>query len=89
MDLHAITKQSQFVYGKIYAASTTRSHAMDPLPAYMAEGTFAVQYLLKEDDLIADQVPGIGLVDDAILIKRVFSLNVPEFMRLETLPAIA
>ena len=56
----------------------TRSHATDPLPAYMAEGTFAIQYLLKEDDLIPDQVPGIGLVDDAILIKRVLcrkSLN--------------
>ena len=60
---------------------------MDPLPAYMAEGTFAIQYLLKEDDLIPDQVPGIGLVDDAILIKRVFCRNKPEFMRPETLPA--
>ena len=56
----------------------TRSRAMDALPAYMAEGTFAIQYLLKEDDLIPDQVSGIGLVDDAILIKRVLcrkSLN--------------
>ena len=105
-DLHAITKESQFVYGKIYAAReaglselkdhsrvimrtlefATRSHAVDPLPAYMAEGTFAVQYLLKEDDLIPDQVPGIGLIDDAILIKRVFCRNQPELVRPETLP---
>jgi hypothetical protein len=28
-------------------------------------------------------------IDNAILIKRVFSLNVPEFMQLETLPKIA
>ena len=104
--LHAITKESQCVYEKIYAARdaglselkahtrlimqtlefATRSHAMDPLPAYLAEGTFAVQYLLKEHDLIPDQIPGMGLIDDAILIKRVFSRNEPEFMRLELSP---
>ncbi len=108
-DLHAITKESQCVYEKIYAAReaglsdlnahtrlimqtlefSTRSHAVDPLPAYLAEGTFAAQYLLKEHDLIPDQVPGIGLIDDAILIKRVFSRNELEFMRTETLPALA
>jgi uncharacterized membrane protein YkvA (DUF1232 family) len=107
-DVHAITKESQCVYEKIYAARdaglsdlkahtrlimqtlefAARSHAADPLPAHLAEGTFAAQYLLKEDDLIPDQVPGMGLIDDAILIKRVFSRNEPEFMRLETLPAI-
>jgi uncharacterized membrane protein YkvA (DUF1232 family) len=108
-DLRAITKESQCVYAKIYAAReaglsdlnahtrlimqtlefSTRSHAVDPLPAYLAEGTFAAQYLLKEHDLIPDQVPGIGLIDDAILIKRVFSRNQLEFMRTETLPALA
>jgi uncharacterized membrane protein YkvA (DUF1232 family) len=67
----------------------TLSHSVDPLPAYLAEGTFAAQYLLEEHDLIPDQVPGIGLSDDAILVKRVFSRNEPEFMRLETLPALA
>jgi len=45
----------------------TRSDVVDPLPAYMAEGAFAVQYLLKEDELIPDQVAGVGLIDDAIL----------------------
>ena len=67
----------------------TRSHAVDPLPAYLAEGTFAVQYLLKEDDLIPDRIPGIGLIDDAMLIKRVFLRNELEFMDMETLPAVA
>jgi uncharacterized protein DUF1232 len=67
----------------------TRSHAIDPLPACLAEGTFAAQYLLKEHDLIPDQVPGMGLIDDAILIKRVFCRNEPEFMGLESLPALA
>jgi uncharacterized membrane protein YkvA (DUF1232 family) len=67
----------------------TRSHALDPLPAYLAEGTFAAQYLLKEHDLIPDQVPGIGLIDDAILVKRVFSRNESQFMRVIPLPAHA
>ena len=66
----------------------TRSDVVDPLPAYMAEGAFAVQYILKEDELIPDQVAGVGLIDDAILIKRVFFRNEGEFMRLEMLPAI-
>jgi Protein of unknown function (DUF1232) len=66
-----------------------RSHVADPLPAHLAEGTFAAQYLLEERDLIPDQVPGMGLIDDAILITRVFSRNEPEFMRLETLLVIA
>jgi hypothetical protein len=108
-DLQAITRESQRVYEKIYAArdaglghlkAHTRlimqtlefaacSLAADPLPAHLAEGTFAAQYLLKEHDLIPDQVPGMGLVDDAILIKRVFSRNEAEFMRLETLLTIA
>jgi uncharacterized membrane protein YkvA (DUF1232 family) len=106
--LHAITKESQCLYEKIYRARdaglgdlkahtrlimqtlefAARSHAADPLPAHLAEGTFAAQYLLKEHDLIPDQVPAMGLIDDAILIKRVFSRNEPEFMRLETLLAI-
>ena len=70
-DMRAITKESQFVYGKIDAARpvglselkyhsrlmmralelATRSHAVNPLPAYLDEGTFAVQYLLEGDDL--------------------------------------
>jgi uncharacterized membrane protein YkvA (DUF1232 family) len=63
--------------------SAARSDATDPLPSYLAEGTFAAQYLIKEHDLIPDSVPGMGLIDDAILIKRVFSRNEAEFMRLE------
>ena len=63
-----------------------RSHLVDPLSAHLAEGTFAAQYLLMEYDLIPDQVPGMGLIDDAILVKRVFSRNESEFMRLEPLP---
>ena len=91
--LHVITRESQRVYEKIYAAGdpgfsefrthtrlimqtlefAARSHGMEPLPAHLAEGIFAAQYLLKEHDLIPDQLPGIGLIDDAILIKRSFS----------------
>ena len=108
-DLHAIAKESQQVYEKIYevrepglsdlkrctrlimqtlefAAGTQMA---DPLPAHITEGTFAAQYLVKEDDSIPDQIPGAGLIDDAILIKRVFSRNETEFMRLEILLAFA
>ena len=46
-------------------------NATDPLPRCLAEGTFAAQYLLKEDDPIPDSVPGVGLADDAILVKSV------------------
>ena len=46
-------------------------NATDPLPRCLAEGTFAAQYLLKEDDLIPDSVPGIGLADEAILVKSI------------------
>jgi Protein of unknown function (DUF1232). len=63
--------------------SAARSHAADPLPGCLAEGTFAAQYLMKEHDLIPDAVPGMGLIDDAILIKRVFCRNEAEFMGLE------
>ena len=47
----------------------------DPLPTYLTEGTFAMQYLLREQDLISDLIPGIGLIDDTILVKRVLSRN--------------
>ena len=57
----------------------------DPLPVYLAEGTFAMKYLLHEQDLIPDLIPGIGLTDDAILIRRVFSRNEADFMRLQFL----
>jgi uncharacterized membrane protein YkvA (DUF1232 family) len=43
----------------------------NPLPEYLAEKTFAAQYLLNEEDLIPDTVPGVGLADDAILVKGV------------------
>ena len=55
----------------------------------LIEGTFAAQYLLKEQDLIPDQVTGMGLIDNAVLIKRVFSRNEPKCMRLEMLLEIA
>jgi uncharacterized membrane protein YkvA (DUF1232 family) len=48
-------------------------NAADPLPEHLVEGTFAAQYLLKEEDLIPDLISGVGLADDAILVKRVAS----------------
>jgi uncharacterized membrane protein YkvA (DUF1232 family) len=42
-------------------------------------------YLIREEDLIPDLIPGIGLIDDAILVKRAFYRNEADFMRLEIL----
>ena len=56
-------------------------NATDPLPRCLAEGTFAAQYLLKEDDLIPDSVPGVGLADDAILVKSVVARHGRELAR--------
>ena len=56
-------------------------NATDPLPRCLAEGIFAAQYLLKEDDLIPDTLPGVGLADDAILVKRVVARHGRELVR--------
>src|ERR1700730_12857206 len=48
-------------------------NAPDPLPEHLVEVTFAAQYLLKEEDLTPDLISGVGLADDAILVKRVAS----------------
>lgn len=53
----------------------------DPLPGYLSEAAVAANYLLKGIDLIPDQVPEIGLADDAIIVGRVFSRN-PELGQL-------
>ena len=47
----------------------------DPLPVWVAEVGFAAAYLLKRNDLIPDHLPGIGLVDDALVLKRVIERN--------------
>ena len=56
-------------------------NASDPLPRYLAEGTFAAQYFLNKEDLIPDTVPGVGLADDAILVRRVVVRHGRELVR--------
>jgi uncharacterized membrane protein YkvA (DUF1232 family) len=56
-------------------------NAIDPLPRYLAEGTFAAQYFLNKEDLIPDTVPGVGLADDAILVRRVVVRHGRELVR--------
>lgn len=53
----------------------------DPLPGHLSEAAVAANYLLKGIDLIPDEVPEIGLADDAIIVGRVFSRN-PELGQL-------
>jgi uncharacterized membrane protein YkvA (DUF1232 family) len=58
-------------------------NAKDPLARYLAEGTFAAAYLLEEEDLIPDSIPGMGLADDAIIVKRVVSRNGRQLVRMD------
>jgi len=69
MGYHELKHQIREIMRTLEAAALV--NASDPLPSYLAEGTFAAQYLLNEEDLIPDKVPGVGLADDAILVKRV------------------
>ena len=48
--------------------------------AAIAEAVFALGYLLKDVDIIPDDVPGKGLVDDAAVIRAVLSEHPEEFM---------
>jgi uncharacterized membrane protein YkvA (DUF1232 family) len=49
----------------------------DSSPA-LREAAFALFYFLKGYDLIPDTVPGIGLLDDALLVETVFRRHAPE-----------
>lgn len=44
----------------------------------LREAAFALFYFLKGYDLIPDTVPGIGLLDDALLVETVFRRHGPE-----------
>jgi uncharacterized membrane protein YkvA (DUF1232 family) len=79
MGYHELKRQIREIMRTLEAAALV--NATDPLPRSLAEGTFAAQYLLKEDDLIPDAVPGVGLADDAILVKRVVARHGRELVR--------
>jgi uncharacterized membrane protein YkvA (DUF1232 family) len=55
--------------------SPTAQQAKDPLPRWLAETGFAAAYFLKKYDLIPDHLPGIGLADDALILRRVIERN--------------
>ena len=76
---HELRHQIREIMRTLEAAALV--NATDPLPRCLAEGTFAAQYLLKEDDLIPDSVPGVGLADDAILVKSVVARHGRELAR--------
>ena len=85
--LNDLKRQARLIMQTLEFAAS--AHAADPLPTRLAEGTFAAQYLLEEHDFFPHQIPGLGLLDDVILIKRVFSRREPGFMRPEILLAAA
>ncbi len=45
----------------------------------ITETIFALQYLLKDVDIIPDYVPGQGLSDDSAVLRAVLSSHEPEF----------
>jgi uncharacterized membrane protein YkvA (DUF1232 family) len=79
MGYRELRHQIREIMRSLEAASLV--NATDPLPRCLAEGTFAAQYLLKEDDLIPDSVPGVGLADDAILVKSVVTRHGRKLVR--------
>lgn len=50
----------------------------DPAGSCQREAAFAVFYFLKGFDLIPDSLPGIGLLDDALLVETVLRRNAHE-----------
>jgi uncharacterized membrane protein YkvA (DUF1232 family) len=79
MGYHELKHQIREIMRTLEAAALV--NASDPLPEYLAEGTFAALYFLNEEDLISDTVPGMGLTDDAILVKRVVARHGRELVR--------
>ena len=47
----------------------------DPLPIWLAEVVVAAGYLLNRYDVVPDDIPEIGLADDAIILNRVIERN--------------
>jgi uncharacterized membrane protein YkvA (DUF1232 family) len=45
----------------------------------IAETVFALEYLLKDVDIIPDSVPGKGLTDDSMVLRSVLSNHEEEF----------
>src|SRR5262245_29224869 len=76
---HELKHQIREIVRTLEAAALV--NAADPLPRCLVEGIFAAQYFLREDDLIPDTIPGIGLADDAILVKRVIVRHGRELVR--------
>jgi uncharacterized membrane protein YkvA (DUF1232 family) len=43
----------------------------DPVPQMFAEASFALLYFQRTTDLIPDSIPGLGLLDDAMVVSMV------------------
>jgi uncharacterized membrane protein YkvA (DUF1232 family) len=55
----------------------TETSPADSSPA-LREAAFALFYFLKGYDLIPDTVPGVGLLDDALMVETVFRRHAAE-----------
>jgi uncharacterized membrane protein YkvA (DUF1232 family) len=47
----------------------------DSIPQHVAEAAFALLYLQRATDLIPDLIPGLGLLDDAMIVNMVLRRN--------------
>jgi uncharacterized membrane protein YkvA (DUF1232 family) len=53
----------------------------DPVPQMLAEASFALLYFQRATDLIPDSIPGLGLLDDAIVVGMVLRRHEHAFKR--------
>jgi hypothetical protein len=60
--------------------SPTARRTRDPLPNWLAETGFAASYIMDCFDFIPDRFSGIGLSDDAFLLRRVIDRNKKELL---------
>jgi uncharacterized membrane protein YkvA (DUF1232 family) len=61
--------------------SPTARRTRDPLPNWLAEIGSAAAYVMNCFDLIPDRFSGIGLSDDAFLLRRVIERNKKELLK--------
>lgn len=70
-----LKKQLNFLFGfvsKHFPDGVTK----DVIPAF-AEAVFALKYALSAIDYVPDVIPGIGRVDDALIVRTALKRNAP------------
>lgn len=71
--------REQVLFLARYAEDVLEGHHVCADLTAIAETVFALQYLLKDVDIIPDTVPGKGLTDDSLVLRAVLSGHEEEF----------